>query len=984
MVAALYLFVAICCIFISSEYVPRASLLIIVVIAAIIFIGYLPSKSVFANVLPGASQASLRFFFSTVQSGFPRTISVMEYYLPFPAVSQFANELYFRSFGTKVVAVVIGVSFYTLLFTLQKSLLRNRAESLTLFLGMLFASVSWVVLLKLGFLTSIYLAIPEFMAIDFPWQLFPIALLSSVMFMGVVIDELSDKSPKSTSTGVSSIGHRYTSRRRIRLKIGKRHILRGRKQITIVLALLVLGSGTLAALPYTNFVSASGALVPYTYSSGEIQKAAAALQAVKRSSNVTSGLDLWLPAFVGVPTQDSVLLYDPAALFFAATAFHNSSLPYYQSYYFLYYTLKSLVSNHTTHFGSMLATLGVSNIVLLLQTPKMNPNVNISQFNNVFVNGLFIANNNLGWLIGSPKRIQALLGKQSDLNVVESSNQSIIYSNSAYHGVVSRSSSAILMNRPGLENGSNGLLSSIYSLPSFSNSSPPIILSQSISTGTSVTTPSIPYYYADQNRPVTELTTAQRALDFMNAMYISSTYGGNTVGASDSPNGFGTNISEVTVRNEGTSNISAVLLGGLVLQNNSLLFTGENQVQLSNNSSKQLQRILSPNYTLNVWIKPSILHPQNQTPYVYQDVLSQGGGGVLLTIVNSYVQIAQYYSLPPNNTASKSIFVKLVPGVWYMISVTFNGTLMSAFINGTLTASIPVPAVRFSDAPYTIGNSALYPDQAFHGMISDLSMYNSSLDIIEINALYNEGRISHYATNVTPFLYLPLDSGDLSRVYINFSFASLNEFAILLNGLGNYTVSYSGQARNLSLDTFDAWVALDFTGPSSSGNGLLSIVSTSGQEVGTSALYQIIVLVGSHYGEFVTGTHLIQSSFAIQSDQEIRLAPILNSQSFIFVPFTYDSLWSLSGASNSHFSSISGNVFFVTQNTTNTITIVYGGKPMIANYVYYVYYFIVIGILTFLIYNEYIRQLELQLLRRLIRRPKEMWTRIQNYKPRVR
>src|SRR6185369_2294312 len=84
----------------------------------------------------------------------------------------------------------------------------------------------------------------------------------------------------------------------------------------------------------------------------------------------------------------------------------------------------------------------------------------------------------------------------------------------------------------------------------------------------------------------------------------------------------------------------------------------------------------------------------------------------------------------------------MATGTWYHVAVTYDGSSLKGYINGTLdgTMSISGP-LRTSDSTLRIGaySPAGGAAEFFSGKVDELSLYNRALSISEIQSIYNAG-----------------------------------------------------------------------------------------------------------------------------------------------------------------------------------------------------------------------------------------------------
>ncbi|MBS4027639.1 MAG: choice-of-anchor D domain-containing protein, partial [Ignavibacteriales bacterium] len=82
----------------------------------------------------------------------------------------------------------------------------------------------------------------------------------------------------------------------------------------------------------------------------------------------------------------------------------------------------------------------------------------------------------------------------------------------------------------------------------------------------------------------------------------------------------------------------------------------------------------------------------------------------------------------------------VLPDVWYNVTMTYNDTSLSVYVNGALDGSISVSgAIDTYPYPMFIGSRANENTLPFSGKIDDIRIYNRALSVSEIDSLYHIG-----------------------------------------------------------------------------------------------------------------------------------------------------------------------------------------------------------------------------------------------------
>jgi hypothetical protein len=131
--------------------------------------------------------------------------------------------------------------------------------------------------------------------------------------------------------------------------------------------------------------------------------------------------------------------------------------------------------------------------------------------------------------------------------------------------------------------------------------------------------------------------------------------------------------------------------------------------------------------TVAFWINQNAVSNIN-----YENILYFGGASVLSAQAKFDSSNNEWMGFPGQVLG----FTPIKPGEWGFMTGTDNGVYCSVFENGTLLPSTVFPC---STAYYTSGTSYIGGTSVFYGELSNVQLYNSSLSLNEIRALYLEG-----------------------------------------------------------------------------------------------------------------------------------------------------------------------------------------------------------------------------------------------------
>jgi hypothetical protein len=109
-------------------------------------------------------------------------------------------------------------------------------------------------------------------------------------------------------------------------------------------------------------------------------------------------------------------------------------------------------------------------------------------------------------------------------------------------------------------------------------------------------------------------------------------------------------------------------------------------------------------------------------------ILCDDSGGIGLEISNA----STYIDTPPYIYS---------PNTWFLVTGTWNGSMVDLYVNGALVESTPQTIVPTPLYHTFIGTDPYMPiNGPFGGMIDDVRIYNRALSASEIQAMYNGGK----------------------------------------------------------------------------------------------------------------------------------------------------------------------------------------------------------------------------------------------------
>lgn len=139
-------------------------------------------------------------------------------------------------------------------------------------------------------------------------------------------------------------------------------------------------------------------------------------------------------------------------------------------------------------------------------------------------------------------------------------------------------------------------------------------------------------------------------------------------------------------------------------------------------------------YTYSLWVKST----NNASDTIDYDPDIEGVAGFIWASSNTTHHKSAYHQLSDSSYVSTAISSALNANTWYHIGVTWDGSELEVFLNGTKESG-NTSATSWS----TASNIMLSHPGTFNSgavTIDDLRVYNKALDAFEVNALYLSGQ----------------------------------------------------------------------------------------------------------------------------------------------------------------------------------------------------------------------------------------------------
>jgi len=169
-------------------------------------------------------------------------------------------------------------------------------------------------------------------------------------------------------------------------------------------------------------------------------------------------------------------------------------------------------------------------------------------------------------------------------------------------------------------------------------------------------------------------------------------------------------------------------------------------IQVERNSNLEPQI-----FTLSAWIKPDVVSDGSN----YFDIIQKGQTShaaeyysYRLTLYGGYAQFVAVCDSWGGDGLTGTIPISV--DEWQHLTATFNGSLMSLYVNGVLDDTLANSGtISYYDTPLNIGRRYTLGDSYFDGTIDEVLIYNDSLTASEVTELYKAGLSQHADTNVT-------------------------------------------------------------------------------------------------------------------------------------------------------------------------------------------------------------------------------------------
>lgn len=220
-------------------------------------------------------------------------------------------------------------------------------------------------------------------------------------------------------------------------------------------------------------------------------------------------------------------------------------------------------------------------------------------------------------------------------------------------------------------------------------------------------------------------------------------------------------------------------------------------------------------WSVNVWVKTSV---SGASPEFMFWGSQTTGNGIDLYMSSSNKLTANFYGGGGIATSTTSINTNS----WVMCTITYDGSLLKVYVNGTLEATGASYAGNISGSVRYVGADS-GAGNLWNGSLDELGAWNTTLTVDEISKIYNAGRGNQYpftenlSTSLASYYKLDESSGNASDVIGSNTLTNTGTATYSAGKINNgvdfgATTQYLGKANPTGLQkgsgpfTMAAWV----------------------------------------------------------------------------------------------------------------------------------------------------------------------------------
>lgn len=194
---------------------------------------------------------------------------------------------------------------------------------------------------------------------------------------------------------------------------------------------------------------------------------------------------------------------------------------------------------------------------------------------------------------------------------------------------------------------------------------------------------------------------------------------------------------------ESSGNASDSSGAGLTLTNNGStsyatgkINNGADLEQSSSNffSSTSTSFNFTSAFTVSCWVKPESITALSYSPAILSKDSSGQGYNLRVSYIDSKINWVRHDSTVPVTSTTA-----LSNGTWYFVAVTYDGTTIKLYVNGSEEASASYTAHTASGSDFRVGGSTQYSSRLWDGMIDEMGAWSRALSSAEVSSLYSSG-----------------------------------------------------------------------------------------------------------------------------------------------------------------------------------------------------------------------------------------------------
>jgi hypothetical protein len=553
--------------------------------------------------------------------------------------------------------------------------------------------------------------------------------------------------------------------------------------IVIVLITVSLSPIVISDLDSGGFVNVSNKVMDdSTYVPKSIIEAGMELKLLREKFNLQNARDLWDPVDSGNLGIIGIQSVDPNSLIFPAEnvlSFNNSS-NFKRSFAFLYNTQEYLVDGRDFSFANDLQQLGVAFVVVIKNYSTYNPD--FKNYN--LYNGTPIVDSGRNIIYANPLKFISILNKHKNLTEIENNSQFAIFMNNKYMGQIF---------------GYNYALSPVTPL----SSSELIWLD-----GLPIWKGSLPVTSYDFNAtPVNNIVNLQ----FNNNSYVGKTPDMQMMSpsylAGDLTNSTGLqsagssylSMQGIMADNLANESESQLVSNYSSFDGKSLSFSGNTYLELDTKTTDRIENSIesSNKFTVNLWFNASSFANESNGIYAYTMLFGNGNSrGINIGEISS--PNYNIFSVIYHNSQAPALYRNINTNRWYMVTLVYNGTVMSMYLNGNLTgnSNASIPTFNYATTFYIGGG----PDEGwgnnFRGSLSDILLTDEALNVSQISDIYSSGPYCYNFSEPHSLLFLPLIKGTVKLPTVNLELPG-NTNQVTIGYSGNISLNFENQSFNL-------------------------------------------------------------------------------------------------------------------------------------------------------------------------------------------